>query len=818
MAASVMPIVGSGVFELCIFNPRKSPEYVGYYDDVAKADKYIADHLQWDIYLTPQILNPSLTQRGHNTMVKANERTKDTEVLGYKYLLIELDPRQNIDGVAVKRPRGVSAVDEEHQAAIALARHIVSQIGLEDENYILVDSGNGCHLYIPVESGIQEPAIKAAMEGIKTLYETDMVEVDTTAANPGRLMRAPGSINNKGAIKRPCTYLHCPEHIMPVDYKFIAGLKVEDIHEVQQKGNDVDLAEKIANQLGYITKKPGPIYLLKECPFCKNADKGAVVGRRGEAGGYFFKCHHNSCKNKKWGDLKEHVGLAIGRLDRVKKVLKEQGASALETPEVQAEISKLKALGELHKLQDICKEVGIEYKALKAAARKPFAIAQDMADVWINQYHIKTDKLSRDLYYYQDGIYVDAEDFIGGLIDEKFRGLNTTTFINNTLEYIRRHSLYEFTDEWLAVDNGLINPATLELIGFSPDRVTRIKLNVAYDPAAKCPAWDKFQEECKADTTVLQETAGYSLLPGYPHEKAVMLVGNGGQGKSVWMIVISSILGMGNVSHVALQSLFDNRFASASMYRKLANFAGDIGDMALTESDMFKRTTGNDPIRAEEKGKPAFDFLSRAKQVYSANAIPPTKDKSTGYFRRWIIIEFLREMVQNPNIHLAAELLAEKPGIFNWMLEGAKRVNAQGFTYTKNPEEMAEKYTLLSEPVVAFLRDRCEEDYDEFVPSGELHREYTTWAKEHKKKPVSSKAFVNAMKNQTVYAIEYGRNQAREDRPRGYTGIKLNFTSDRPTDSTRQKRYCLVCKKAQPQDLFIHYNEGYICMKCHSES
>ena len=46
------------------------------------------------------------------------------------------------------------------------------------------------------------------------------------------------------------------------------------------------------------------------------------------------------------------------------------------------------------------------------------------------------------------------------------------------------------------------------------------------------------------------------------------------------------------MSHVALQSLFDNRFASASMYRKLANFAGDIGDMALTESDVFKRTTG----------------------------------------------------------------------------------------------------------------------------------------------------------------------------------------------------------------------------------
>jgi len=89
---SVMPIVGSGVFELCIFSPRKSPELVGYFDDPILADNYIAGHQQQDIYLTPQSLNPSLTQRGHNTMVRANERTKDSEVLGYRYLLIELDP------------------------------------------------------------------------------------------------------------------------------------------------------------------------------------------------------------------------------------------------------------------------------------------------------------------------------------------------------------------------------------------------------------------------------------------------------------------------------------------------------------------------------------------------------------------------------------------------------------------------------------------------------------------------------------------------------------------------------------------------------
>lgn len=783
MAASVMPIVGSGVFELCIFKNKK-PEYVGYYDDPAKADKYIAERQNYDIYLTPQILNPSLTQRGHNTMVRANERTKDDHVTGYRYLLIDLDPLQKLsDGRIVNRPPGVAATDEEHQAALSLADHIIAEIGLGEENYIKVDSGNGAHIYIPVEPGIQEPAIKAAIDGIKALYETELVEVDDTVFNPARLMRAPGSMNCKGGIRRPCTYLHCPEHLMPVSYEFVAGLKVETVQEPKQAGG-IDLAEKIASDLGYIIKKKGPIYLLKECPFCKSTDKGAVIGRKGEDGGYFFKCQHKRCKGKKWADLKEHVGLATGRLDKVRKIIREQGKEALEIPEVQAEISKLKASGELEKLKEAAEDVGIAYKALKAAARKPFAIAQDMADRWIREHHIKTDKLTREIYYYQVGVYVEAEDFIAGLIDEKFRGINTNSFITNVLDYIRRHSLYDFKDEWLAVDNGLINPQTLEIVGFAPETVTRIKLNVAYDKDALCPAWLKFIEECKSNPVLLQEAGGYPLLAGYPYQRAIMLLGGGGQGKSVFLRVQAEIMNTANISAASLQTLVENRFATADLYGKLANISGDIPDMALSNTGIFKGLTGDDRIRAEKKGQDPFDYWNRAKLIFSANQLPPTKDKSIGYMRRWILIDFLREMVQNPNPRLAAELLAEKSGILNWMLAGAKRVNEKGFTYTSDPEEMAKRYIERSEPVTLFLEECCKEDFDSFESVKALHAVYNAWVRRNHKKKRGSREFLNAMRNQSKYPVEdcrktitierdaYG-HVTYEYKPWGFDGIKL---------------------------------------------
>jgi len=154
-------------------------------------------------------------------------------------------------------------------------------------------------------------------------------------------------------------------------------------------------------------------------------------------------------QNKNWADLKAHVGLATGRLEIIRKVLKEQGREALEKPEVQAEISKLKAAGELSKLKQTAEEMGISYKALREAARSPFAIAQDLADKWIQEHHIKTDKLTRRIYHYEDGVYVDAEDFIAWLIDGNFRGLNTRNFIKNVLAISGGiHSMTSKTNGW----------------------------------------------------------------------------------------------------------------------------------------------------------------------------------------------------------------------------------------------------------------------------------------------------------------------------------------------------------------------------------
>ena len=777
---SVKPIVGNDVFELRAFYNNK-PVMVGYFNDADLADAFIATNQHYDLYITPQRILPRLIERSTNKMVDAGtiEATKDTEVSDYKYILIDFDANMKTPNGYIKRPKGTSSTDEEHSDAIDLAKKVVQAMEIPEESYMMVDSGNGAHVYIAIESGIQQDVIKSVIYAVKALFETPAVDIDTSVANKARIFRAPGSRNNKGAIKRKCDFLlPPPEVIVPLPYDFVARWKLEetpDSEVVNKHGGNI--FEEVKKHVHIRTIKDGERYVLAECPFCHNTDNSAVIGRYHGTGGFYFKCHHNSCVDKKWRDLKQALGLGTNRIERVERALRTKGASALEDVDVQTEISKIKASGELMKLDKVAAEIGLDKKAIATAARKPLAIAMDLADTWIDTMHLKTDTKTCVIYKYDSGAYVPAEKELAPMIDTKFRGLNTTSFIEQVLDYIRRQTQYEFSDRWYALKNCVYDPETGEISDHTSGIVTRIKLDVAYDPDAKCPRWERFLADCQTDVVLLQEIAGFGLMPDYSIQKACMLLGPGGQGKSVFLRVITSIYGRQNVSSVMLQDFFEDKFASSQLYGKILNVAGDICDATLSSSSVFKVLTGDDSISAQFKGKDRFEFFNRAKMIFSANKLPPTKDKTVGFYRRWVICELKRTMVEHPNPRLAAELLEERNGIFNWMIEGAKRLQKNAvFTYQTKPDDLESVYTEKSEPVTLFLRVCCDEDesFESTITPEVLYREYRKWCVRSRKQKVSQREFIDAVKNQTDFFVEYTRDlRDQHYRPMVFKGIKI---------------------------------------------
>jgi putative DNA primase/helicase len=70
-------------------------------------------------------------------------------------------------------------------------------------------------------------------------------------------------------------------------------------------------------------------------------------------------------------------------------------------------------------------------------------------------------------------------------------------------------------------------------------------LPVSYDPKATCPNIDQFVAEVFPDdsTHLAYEIAGWLLTPLTSLQKAILLKGQGGNGKSVFIKILTRLLG-----------------------------------------------------------------------------------------------------------------------------------------------------------------------------------------------------------------------------------------------------------------------------------
>ena len=85
-------------------------------------------------------------------------------------------------------------------------------------------------------------------------------------------------------------------------------------------------------------------------------------------------------------------------------------------------------------------------------------------------------------------------------------------------------------------------------------------LPYSYDAQADCPKWKAFIKEVlpQEDLQIaIQEAMGYPLS-NLHLEKIVYFVGNGRNGKSVCLDVLSTVLGEKNVSHVPIETIVKN--------------------------------------------------------------------------------------------------------------------------------------------------------------------------------------------------------------------------------------------------------------------
>lgn len=308
---------GRFLVELRVIDGKKI--YSGYYTDVENIIRDVEQHLNANIYFTVNLIDKSCHGRPQceQMTLAPKNTTTDAEITRRVYVFLDID---------CKKVANVNSTNEEkehaHLKTVEIYRFLLAN-GFNEP--IVVDSGNGYHLYIPcnLDTDAETTAmVEKFTKAIAMLFSDDVVDVDQKVFNLARIAKLPATFSRKGSAlskdrpQRPCRILKVPDEIEPTDsayFRKIADLypeeekpSAENNYRVNRDAFDLDafLQKHGINVTAKVAINGGVKYHLDHCVFNEqHRGKDAVI-YRSDTGAISYHCFHASCAHNKWKDVR----------------------------------------------------------------------------------------------------------------------------------------------------------------------------------------------------------------------------------------------------------------------------------------------------------------------------------------------------------------------------------------------------------------------------------------------------------------------------------------------------------------------------------
>jgi putative DNA primase/helicase len=344
---------------------------------------------------------------------------------------------------------------------------------------------------------------------------------------------------------------------------------------------------------------------------------------------------------------------------------------------------------------------------------------------------------------------------------------------------------------FLGVKNGLLDISQLStgpirLQDSSPLWFSTVAFPIEFDRRAACPRWLTFLREVlegdQESINLLQEWTGYLLTNDTTQHKFVVAEGEGANGKSVCFDVLTALLGPENVAHVPLE-MFGVRFQLTSTLQKLANICAEVGEIDKVAEGHLKQFTAGDRMYFDRKNISGVMAYPTARLMLSSNNRPRFRDRSSGLWRRMIVVPFRVTIPPERQDPLLKEKLKEElPGIFLWALEGLQRLRRRRtFHIPAVCQETLEDYRQESNPANVFLIEMCREEPASDIQCRVLYERYVEWCTASRFEVLDERQFGKEVRK-AFPSVARARRTAGRERPWVYRG--LSYVPSRPMNST----------------------------------
>lgn len=276
----------------------------------------------------------------------------------------------------------------------------------------------------------------------------------------------------------------------------------------------------------------------------------------------------------------------------------------------------------------------------------------------------------------------ESDEFVQHIIYQIIRsygitGYNANSYITNILKALQHQLIDRF---WMEADNtkyqpfrnGVLDLQTKELLPHSPGYRLTWTLPREHDPNAE--NWDcidQFLNHLTANNKQLKKVLiAYcnAVLKGRADlQKFLHLIGLGGTGKGTMARLITALIGRENVLTTTMEDWCSNRFEGANAYNKRLVLFPDE-DKQTGKLGKFLSLTGEDDIRAEEKGKKAFSYRFKGMVLVCSNLPIFIGDAASRVKRRTITIPCNNQVLPTKRRNLEKEFEPELPAFTNYLL------------------------------------------------------------------------------------------------------------------------------------------------------
>lgn len=351
------------------------------------------------------------------------------------------------------------------------------------------------------------------------------------------------------------------------------------------------------------------------------------------------------------------------------------------------------------------------------------------------------------LHYYEeisDKIYLR---FFKQILDKIDRNLWNTGDEGNYHLLFKREIINSLKSADMPTDcinlaNGvyyLINDDFIE--GDDPDKFFTYCLEFEYNPEASAPIFEGFIKDILNDDidseVSLQESLGLSLDMEGHCQKIVYYGGSGANGKSTLINTLVYCLTIKNCATVSLKELLENDFIKATLYQKIICVCNENVQDKPIDTSILKNISGSDFVTINRKYKEPINSKIFA-QMYVVSNDLVLDDRSRAMERRLLAFKFCNYYTTNPrpdtnerliDFDLQTKINNEIQGVFNYILDGYKRVRDHNWCVYESPAVKLYREELLEEanPVRTYINECIVYAPKQRLKKKDVHNNFLGW-------------------------------------------------------------------------------------------